>query len=251
MELAVIIPVLAMSDEMVEARIDVLRQKALPTTNFRVYRSQRGPGAIESRYDRQLAGDEVMRLTCQAQRDGCEAAMVWCAGDPAVDAARELVDIPVIGTGEAGMLFAYHLAQNFCILTGDEDLAATSYDVAVRSGLKGRLAAIRGIQMSVDQLRNDREAALANLTRVAKESVEKDGAHAFVFGCLALTGLGDELTRRVGLPVVDAAHCAVSLAESLVKMNLTYSRRTYAAPPVRMSEHQLLRFPGTKHGHTV
>ena len=80
-----------------------------------------------------------MRLSCQAQRDGCAAAIVWCAGDPAVDAARELVDIPVIGTGEAGMLFAYHLAQNFCLLTGDEDLAATSYDVAVRSGLGRRM----------------------------------------------------------------------------------------------------------------
>lgn len=156
MELAVIIPVLAMSDEMIRARIELLREKALPTTQFHIYQSQRGPGAIESRCDRQLAGDEVMRLSCQAQRDGCAAAIVWCAGDPAVDAARELVDIPVIGTGEAGMLFAYHLAQNFCLLTGDEDLAATSYDVAVRSGLGRRMVSIRGIQMSVEKLRTDR-----------------------------------------------------------------------------------------------
>ena len=231
-ELAVIIPVLGMSEEMIQSRIDTLREKALPTTNFRVYRSQRGPGAIESRCDRQLAGDEVMRLSCQAQRDGCDAAMVWCAGDPAVDAARELVDIPIIGTGEAGMLFAYHLAQNFCLLTGDEDLASTSYDVAVRSGLKGRMVSIRGIGMSVEQLRQDREAALAGLTKVARAAVEQDGVHAFVFGCLALTGMGDALSERVGLPVVDSAHCAVALAESLVKMGLHYSRRTYATPPV-------------------
>lgn len=239
MELAVIIPVLAMSDEMIQARIDVLREKALPTTNFRIYRSLSGPGAIESRYDRQLAGNEVMRLSCQAQRDGCDAAMVWCAGDPAVDAARELVDIPVIGTGEAGMLFGYHLAQNFCVLTGDEDLCATSYDVAVRSGLIPRMASIRGIQMSVDQLRHDRKAALEGLTRVAQVAIERDGAHAFVFGCLALTGMGDELSQRIGLPVVDAAHCAVSLAESLVKMRMTYSRRTYARPPVLAPEFTL------------
>ena len=232
MELAVIIPVLAMSDEMIRARIELLREKALPTTQFHIYQSQRGPGAIESRCDRQLAGDEVMRLSCQAQRDGCAAAIVWCAGDPAVDAARELVDIPVIGTGEAGMLFAYHLAQNFCLLTGDEDLAATSYDVAVRSGLGRRMVSIRGIQMSVEKLRTDREAALEKLAQVAEEAVRQDGAHAFVFGCLALTGMGEALTERIGLPVVDSAHCAVSLAESLVKMGLRYSRRTYAAPPV-------------------
>lgn len=231
-ELAVIIPVLGMSDEMIQARLDVLREKAMPETVFRFYRSQRGPGAIESRYDRQLAGDEVMRLSCQAERDGCGAAIVWCAGDPAVDAARELVEIPIIGTGEAGMLFAYHLARNFCVLTGDEELAATSYDVAVRSGLKERMVSIRGIQMSVDQLRKDREEALRGLERVAREAAERDGAHAFVFGCLALTGMGEELSRRIGLPVVDPAHCAVSLAESLAKMGLTYSRRTYAAPPV-------------------
>mgnify|MGYP000500355622 CR=1 FL=1 len=199
MELAVIIPVLAMSDEMIRARIELLREKALPTTQFHIYQSQRGPGAIESRCDRQLAGDEVMRLSCQAQRDGCAAAIVWCAGDPAVDAARELVDIPVIGTGEAGMLFAYHLAQNFCLLTGDEDLAATSYDVAVRSGLGRRMVSIRGIQMSVEKLRTDREAALEKLAQVAEEAVRQDGAHAFVFGCLALTGMGEALTERIGL----------------------------------------------------
>lgn len=231
-EIAVIIPVLAMSDEMIQARIDELRKKALPATSFRIYQSRRGPGAIESRCDRQLAGDEVLRLCCQAQRDGCDAAMVWCAGDPAVDAARELVEIPVIGTGETGMLFGYHLAQNFCVLTGDEDLASTSYDVAVRAGLKSRMVSIRGIRMSVDQLRKDRERALEGLVQVAEEAVERDGAHAFVFGCLALTGMGDALEERIHLPVVDSAHCAVALAEALVKMKLTYSRRTYAAPPV-------------------
>ena len=173
-----------------------------------------------------------MRQSCQAQRPGCAAGILWGAGDPAVDAARELVDIPVIGTGEAGMLFAYHLAQNFCLLTGDEDLAATSYDVAVRSGLGRRMVSIRGIQMSVEKLRTDREAALEKLAQVAEEAVRQDGAHAFVFGCLALTGMGEALTERIGLPVVDSAHCAVSLAESLVKMGLRYSRRTYAAPPV-------------------
>ena len=232
MRLALIIPVLAMDDAMIAQRIDSIRDAAQPDTVFEVYKSQRGPGAIESRFDRQLAGDEVMRLAVQAQKDGCDAAMVWCAGDPAVYAARELVDIPVIGTGEAGMLYAYHLAQNYCILTGDEDLAATSWDCAVRGGLKDRMVSIRGIGMSVPELRADRERALDQLAEVARTAMKEDGAHAFVFGCLALTGMGVELSERIGLPVVDAALCAVTLAESLVRMKLHYSRRTYAAPPV-------------------
>lgn len=70
-----------------------------------------------------------------------------------------------------------------------------------------------------------------------REAAEKDGAHAFVFGCLALTGMGDELTARIDLPVVDSAHCAASLAESLAKMKLTFSRRTYAAPPALAPEY--------------
>ena len=171
--IAVIIPVLAMSDEAIEGRISVLRKYAHLDTEFAVYKSKSGPPAIESRCDRQLAGNEVMRLACKAERDGCDAAMIWCAGDPAIGGARELVNIPVIGTGEAGMLYAYTLAQNFCVLTGDEDLAATSYEVAVRTGLMTKMVSIRGIHMSVAELRADREKALEGLTKVAKEAIER------------------------------------------------------------------------------
>lgn len=239
MKLAVIIPVLGMNDAMIASRIETLRKKASSATSFHIYKSQCGPLAIESRYDRQLAGDEVMRLACQSQRDGCDAAMVWCAGDPAVCAARELVDIPIIGTGEAGMLFAYHLAQSYCILTGDEELAATSYDVSVHAGLRSRLVSIRGIEMSVDELRNNREVALDGLTCVAQKAIQEDNVHAFVFGCLALTGLGEELSKRIGLPVVDSAICAVELAQALTGAGLHYSRRTYARPPIILPEYQV------------
>lgn len=63
------------------------------------------------------------------------------------------------------------------------------------------MVSIRGIQMSVEKLRTDREAALEKLAQVAEEAVRQDGAHAFVFGCLALTGMGEALTERIGLPV--------------------------------------------------
>ncbi len=230
--IALIIPVISMSDKMILERINVIKEKASPDTGFTVYKSEKGPSAIESRCDRQLAGDEVMRLCCQAETDGCDAAMVWCAGDPAVDAARELVDIPVIGTGEAGMLYGAHLARNFCLLTGDEEYAATSYDVAVRSGFISRMVSIRGINMSVAELRADRQKALDGLAKVAQEAVERDGAHAFVFGCLAMTGLGEDLSKKINLPVIDSGICAVVLAESLIKMKISYSKKTYVTPPV-------------------
>lgn len=230
--IALIIPVMSMTDDMITERINVLKEKADPETKFTVYKSQRGPFAIESRCDRQLAGDEVMRLSYQAETDGCDAAMVWCAGDPAVDGARELVNMPVIGTGEAGMLYASHLARNFCLLTGDEDYAATSYDVAVRSGLISKMVSIRGIKMSVAQLREDRNKTLDCLAKVAQEAVEQDGAHAFVFGCLAMTGLGEDLSNKINLPVMDSGVCAVALAESLIKMKASYSKKTYITPPI-------------------
>ena len=71
--------------------------------------------------------------------------------------------------------------------------------------------------------------------RTIEQEIERalveDGAEAIVLGCAGMTDLARDLEGKVGVPVLDGVACAVSLAESVVRLGLrTSKRRTYAPP---------------------
>ena len=49
-------------------------------------------------------------------------------------------------------------------------------------------------------------------------------------GCLSFLGLAEPLSRELGIPVIDPAIGAVSLAESLVRQGLATSKVAYPKP---------------------
>lgn len=64
----------------------------------------------------------IVERALQAQRDGHQAVIVMCFMDPAVRESREVLDIPVIGVGEASMLYACRERPSVC--GGDAGRAA-------------------------------------------------------------------------------------------------------------------------------
>ena len=55
-------------------------------------------------------------------------------------------------------------------------------------------------------------------------------------GCTGIVGVNDEMMRRLsadgyGVPVLEAAQCAVTLTELYARMGLSQSRLTYMPPP--------------------
>jgi allantoin racemase len=64
-----------------------------------------------------------------------------------------------------------------------------------------------------------------------------------VLGCAGMTDLARDLGQKAGVPVLDGVACAVSLAESLVRLGLrTSKRRTYAAPLPKAYTGEFKRF---------
>ena len=79
-----------------------------------------GPVEIRSSDDARAATPFVVRMIVGAAREGFDAVIVDCTADPGVAEARELVDIPVVGAGEA-MRSAIALASRpVCELSGDD-----------------------------------------------------------------------------------------------------------------------------------
>ncbi len=204
MKIRIIVPITGLSKAAVEERLRYLREIADPGTEVDAVQIAKGPPAIESEVDAVEASLEVLRLVREAEEEGCDAVIIWCEGDPALDAARELVDIPVIGPGESMRLLASMLGKKPCRVTPE---------------------------IPVLEMRRDLERTTKAIRSLVESKLEKGEGDAFYLGCLALWGLGKPLREALGVPILDGAEASLRMAEVAVKMRLRHSRAAYPKYP--------------------
>lgn len=204
MRIRVVIPIMGLSAEAIEERMSYLRSIADPGTEVEAVQIREGPPAIESRVDKVEAAPEVLRLVKEAEEEGCDAVIIWCGGDPALEAARELADIPVIGPGEAMRLLASMMGEKPCCIIPD---------------------------IPVLEMRKDLKRTMERVKEMIKERMERGEGDSFYLGCLALWGLGRRLREELEIPIVDGAEASLKMAEVAVKLGLKPSRITYPKYP--------------------
>lgn len=198
-----------------------------------------GPISIECEYDEALAAPDTVSKVIEAERDGCDAVVISCFGDPALHAAREKVSIPVVGPGEASMHLAASLGHRFSVVTVVDNLIPLFEDNARLYGLEHSLASVRSIGVTVLDLEETaREWAVQKLVEESILAIDEDGAHVIVLGCTGMTGLADAVhdaltSRGHEVPVIDPGLASLKVAEMLVDAGLTHSKRTYPVPPVK------------------
>jgi allantoin racemase len=172
-----------------------------------------------------------MDLAVELEREGFEAIVPGCFGDPGIDALRELVSIPVVGPGAASMLVAAGLGHRFGIVTVLESVVRPLENLALLTGVATKLAAVRQIGIPVLELNTDRERTFARLVEVSRRVIEDDRADVLILGCGTLSFRSTELQRVIGVPVVNPLQAALRMAELLVGSGLSHSKRSYPVPP--------------------
>jgi allantoin racemase len=158
--------------------------------------------------------------------------------DPGLYAARELVNIPVVGPAQASFHLAAMLGHRFSVLTTLERDISVVEDLIARYGLSNHLASVRALNIEVLDLDEDIEATLQVLIDVGEQAVRQDDAHVIVPGCTGLIGLAPRVQaglagRGCEVPVLDPPSVALKLAESLVDLGYAHSKRTYPQPPAK------------------
>jgi allantoin racemase len=200
MRIRLIIPIKGLSDKDINQRLSYLREIADPGTELEAVQVEVGPLAIESEVDAVLAGPDILRLVREAESEGVDAAIIWCGGDPALAAARELVDIPVIGPGESMMALSMVLGLKVCRIVPN---------------------------IPVLEMRKDLDKTVEMLRKQIKERIEMQEGDVFIMGCLALWGLGKKFRTSLGVPILDGAEASLKMAELVVKLGLEHSRIAY------------------------
>jgi len=197
-----------------------------------------GTASIESYRDDALVVPEILNKAVQAEQTGVAAVVIDCMGDPGLYAARELVSIPVVGPAQASMHLAAILAHRFSVITVfDHDIPAVEDQIA-RYGLSAKMASVRAFNIPVLDLAHDIEATVQVLIDISERAVLEDGAHVIIPGCTGLAGLAPRIQaglaqRGCGVPVLDPPSVAIKLAESLVDLGQSHSKRTYPKPPTK------------------
>lgn len=217
----------------VRRREAILQSWAFPGTQAQAVDVDNGVFSIESAYEELIAAPAGIDRIRQLETEGADATIIGCFGDPGLEAARELVTIPVIGPGESSMLLAAQLGHRFSVLAVFDSLAATHRGQAFRAGVLDKLASVRGIGVPVLELMTEPEATFTKIVEMGRKAMDDDGAEALVFGCMtmAFLDIAPRLSDTLGIPVINPAQAALKAAETLVSAGLSHSKKAWPLPP--------------------
>ncbi len=207
---------------------------ALSDAEIQVENIQRGAASIESAYDEVLNAPDVVEAVIRAERNGFDAVFVDCFGDPGVDAARELVSIPVVGGFLPAVLTARLLTDRFSIVTVLPNVVPLLRANIRKQQMEGNIASIRTVNIAVLDL-TDPDTLRDILCSEAEKAVREDGAEGIVIGCTGMLGMAGALqemlaARGCEVPVVDPTGAAVGCLLCLHRNALSHSKRTYPTP---------------------
>jgi allantoin racemase len=185
-----------------------------------------GTHYISSRASAAIAGHAALDALAQHVA-GCDAVYLACFGDPGLAALREISPVPVVGMAEASCLEACNRGHRFAIVTGGALWGPMLTEFVAWLGLAERLAAVRTIAPTGDQIARDPEAALAQLAAACTACATEDGADVVILGGAALAGLAARIQPSVPIPVL----CSVEVGTRAAIAAASHANRHAASPP--------------------
>jgi allantoin racemase len=169
----------------------------------------------------------------KAAKEGYDGIIIYCYGDPALQAAKQAVRIPVVGLGEASAIFALLLGHKFGILTAGPPEAGTFLmDNLKMYELDHRCVGVLPIGVPVLDLKEGDEKEKSLLVELGRGLIEK-GADVIVLGCGSILGVAEAASRELGVPVVIPAAAALKMCEAMISMGVAQSKKGFYPPAAK------------------
>ena len=232
MKIVYVVPGIMEEQEM-ERRVTLLRDWAFEGTEVDIVCVKEGPASIESMYEEYLSIPATAELIFEMEKQGYDAAILGCAGDPGLDAMREITqNMLVVGPGQGSMIAAAMLGHQFTVLTIDESMIASSHELAYKAGVEAKLASVVAVNIPVLELALNKEKSLEKMIAISKKAIERDRADVLVLGCMSMgfLNVAEELEKAVGVPVINPSKIGLKLAEALASSKLMHSKKAFATP---------------------
>lgn len=217
--------------EMTQAMATAAKKVAQIHTEILAQSPSSGVASIEGHYDEAISTIGVLDLIRQGMAEGVDGHVIACFGDPALHAAREIADAPVIGIAEAAFHLATLVATKFSIVTTLSRTRIIAEHLLHQYGFERQCAQIRCIDLPVLALEHDRDIAYQKLLEQCIAAKQDDHIGAIVLGCGGMADMAEQLSREIQIPVIDGVTAAVKLIESLHGLGIKTSKwGDYAYP---------------------
>lgn len=188
---------------------------------------------IESRVNWLQNGMPVVELAQAIEKDGFDGIWLTDFDMCGVEAAREVIDIPIIGGFPASAFAALMLSQRFSIVTILQSTLAMQRAHPQTYGIEDNFASIHAIDCPVAQLENV-DVVVMRTYEAAMTAIRNDAAQAILLGCTGFVDVASRvsvlLEEALGayVPVIDPNQAGFSFLVSLVRMKVRPSRLTYS-----------------------
>lgn len=191
---------------------------------------------------------EVICNAVQAERDGYDAFVVGHFQDAGLYEARSVVDIPVLGLGEASMLYACQLGQRSGIVTINPRYISWFHHQIGKYGLTSRVTGVHSMSFQPGQIMqafgdDGRLQEVADLFEKQAIPLVANGVDVLIPGGGIPMLLFSQIQQHTvdGAPVINGIPIVVKMAEMAVKLKavtgLGASRVSdFAKPPPEVLE---------------
>lgn len=209
---------------------DAARRVAAPDVEIATTTARFGPATIGSRVETAVAAAAVVERLTQA--DGYDAVIIGASVDPGLAAAREMLDIPVVGITEAALRAACLLGGKIGAVVMSANSDTILREMADAYGLGTRLGAVHTLPITPLELLADLDAATRAIAAAADAMVANDGVDTIALIGAVMAGMASVVQPALRVPVLEGISAAVGFAETLVRLRVSPSRAgSYAKPP--------------------
>jgi len=191
-------------------------------------RARGGPTAL----DFALLQPFIVSKIKEGEERGFDAAIVHCNSDPGVEAARHLVDIPVIGPGRAACHLAAMLSHRIGVIAPSRIEVPDLRRQFREYYLEDFIVDILTLDASIDQASSRSPEIKENFCQRSRELIAR-GAEMILSSCAVFVPVyfaPQEIAREVGVPVLDPIGIAVGIAEVCVRFGVRHTPETYPRP---------------------
>lgn len=181
------------------------------------------------------AGPLVAEVAIKAEADGYNAVVPFGTLDAGVEIARNLVNIPVVGAGQSVLHLGAQLTNRLGVIAYEDKSIPFMRKQMHAWRVADSVVGIRGIGIPLPESTKNREAMRGRFLEVGRELIEKYDAELIVPMGVTMVPVQyspQEMSKELGVPVMDALMTSIQTAEMMVRMALAHSARTYPRPKV-------------------
>ncbi len=177
-----------------------------------------------------LMAPGLVKKAIEAEDRGFDAVMTICLYDYGVEAARHVVDIPVVASGAAACHVASMMVDKVGVLAPTTPGIPATSKALKKNGLSGdRVAPIRGVDLPVQELWNNKPELKRRIVNLFQKTVDEGAQACWIVGSLLIPFAmpAQDVQKELKVPVLDPIGIGVRMCELLVAVGYRNSRACY------------------------